>query len=162
MSKRKFQYGPFPRSLRELIQPTLKAGQKGHGFADSRLLTDWGKIVGPELAQYCLPMHISVPRGAKAGDPTLTLRVTPGFATIIQHKEPQILERIAGYFGYRVAARIAMVQAPLPVPQPGYKPVAMPTRKPSADLLRTIASVQDDSVKSALQSLGLALSQRKG
>ena len=152
------RYNPFPRSLRDCLQPTLKASQKARGFADSRLLTDWEKIVGSQFATQCIPLKISTPR--QGSEATLTLRVAPGFALLIQHQEPVILERIAQHFGYRAVTRITLVQAPLPVAPTARQPLPLLSKIMPSRFAPLLENIKDEALHATLSSFAAALSHR--
>jgi hypothetical protein len=96
-------------SLPRIAKPVL--GKQGLG--EAQLLQEWPAIIGDELARYCWPIKLSFPRGERR-DGTLRLRVASALALEIQHREPVLLERINGYFGYRAVVRLALVQGPPP------------------------------------------------
>ena len=76
------------------------------GLVGSGIINDWANIVGQKLAEHTLPEKLD-----KNG--TLRIRVDSPIATEIQHLEPQILEKVAIYFGYRAARRLSIVQGPI-------------------------------------------------
>ena len=76
------------------------------GFASAGVLVNWPAIIGEDWARHTVPERL----GASG---TLRLRVDGPLATEIKHLEPQILERIASYFGYRAVNRLSMIQGPL-------------------------------------------------
>lgn len=143
------------------IVPRVTAGAfRGRGFAEAGILTDWPAIVGPRLAANCSPEKLSFPL-AKRTEGTLRLRVAGALATELQHLEPQLIERINGYFGYRAVARIAIVQGPLPPPKPEPEPAPRPLGPEEAAVLgRMVAGVRDDKLRAALESLGRAVMGR--
>lgn len=145
------------RPLTECLRPATEKSLQRFGFADARLMTDWPKIVGDTLATHSLPVRITRPRGEDDGSEppaTLTVQVTPGFAPLIQHQEPMILERIATFFGFRAVAKLRLVQAPLPVPPPPMKRKA-PLVENLADPL--LAEVADPELKQALARFAAAM-----
>jgi len=72
-----------------------------------------GPVVGADLADKIAPDRLTFPRGERQ-DGTLRLRVSSAFAPEAQHRTPQLIERINGFFGYRAIARVVLVQGPLP------------------------------------------------
>ena len=76
------------------------------GFGDQRIISDWANIVGSQIAGYTLPEKLD-------RNGTLRLRVDGPIATEIQHLEPQILDKVAVYFGYRAARRLSIIQGPI-------------------------------------------------
>lgn len=100
----------FPKTLSDsLLYPTAIAMKK-RGFAKSDLLRHWEAIVGPELGQRCQPVKLSAPRQPGGGETILYVRTRSVWATEIQHSAPLILERLAAYYGYRIAGRLAILQ----------------------------------------------------
>ena len=146
---------PFPKTLAACIEPLTRPVLKAQGLAGSRILTEWHSIVGAGLAVHTAPEKLSFPPGKKTGG-TLTISVENGFATELQHKQPVILERLAGYFGYAAIARITIAHTWHPA-------AAQPKRKPPApklplDCSRIAESVTDDALREALVSLAKTLS----
>jgi hypothetical protein len=139
--------------LPHIVKPVL--GKRG--FVEGQLVAQWAEIVGSELARRILPEKLTFP-GVQRRDGTLRLRVAPGFALEVQHREPQILERLNAFFGYRALARLALVQGPLPADR------AMATRRQRelgsterAALERRVAGVADTELRRALARLGAAV-----
>ena len=133
-----------------LPQAAAKAYRK-HGFAESRLLTDWAAVVGDRMAQVCLPEKL-------ARDGALTVRVSPAFALELQHLEPKILERIAGYFGHRAVTRLKLRQG---IVEPAPPDLRRQPRDLTADealaLDARLAGVEDAALRAALDRLGRAV-----
>jgi len=132
------------------------------GLGEAQLLAEWNAVVGDELAAETLPIKLSFPAGGRKNG-VLKLRVTSAAALTVQHREPQILERINGFFGYGAVARLALVQGPLPEQVPTGPPALRPlTPTESAALASRVSQVSDPGLKSALERLGAAiLSQRQ-
>lgn len=121
------------------------------GFAAAGVVNNWPAIVGEDLARYSMPERLG-------GDGTLRLRVDGPLATELKHLEPQILERIASYFGYRAVNRLSLIQGPLEKP-PVEKP--KPARALDSDSAKTLADsirgTRNADVKQALARLGEAV-----
>ena len=92
--------------LSQMVPKLTRAALRNRGFHQASILTDWTDVVGVEMAAKSCPEKIS-------RDGVLTLRVDGPIALEIQHREPQILERIATHFGYRAVSRISIRQGPL-------------------------------------------------
>jgi hypothetical protein len=133
-----------------LPQAAAKAYRK-HGFAESRLLTDWASVVGERLAEVCLPEKL-------ARDGALSVRVSPAFALELQHLEPKILERIAGYFGHRAVSRLKLRQGIVEPPAPDLhrQPRDLTPEEGNA-LDERLAGVEDAALRAALERLGRAV-----
>jgi hypothetical protein len=147
-----------PRALATTVDRITKPLFGRRGFAEGAVIGDWPSVVGTVLAQHTSPERIVFERGARR-EGILHLRVDGGgHATEIQHFEPQIVERINSYFGYRAVARLKLIQGPLP-PSKTVSPSKPHTLSTSEekDLEERLAGVDDDELKSALEGLGRAV-----
>lgn len=107
----------FERLGTRLDGLTRKAFTK-FGFADDHVLTRWREIVGPQMARQTSPERLSRPQKGSSGGSTLTVRVSGAAALELQHLAPQIIEKINGFYGRPMVARLKLVQGPLPM-RPG-------------------------------------------
>jgi hypothetical protein len=127
------------------------------GFGEAQLIAQWPAIIGEALARGMSPDRLSFPRGERSGG-TLHVRVGPGYALEVQHREPVLIERVNAFFGYRAVARLAIVQGPLALPD---GPAAVPRRPLKNEerqaLDQGLAELEDGALKSALQRLGEAI-----
>lgn len=145
--------------LRSVAAPLSKVARpvlKRRGLAGGRIVAEWPQIVGHGLAACSCPEKLSPARGENDG--VLRIRVDGPLAIELQHLEPQIIERINGYFGYRAVGRLAMVRGPLPKPPPA-KPRRERAANPEAAraAAQRLAGIGDDELKAALESLGRAV-----
>ena len=145
--------------LRSVAAPVSKVSRpmlKRRGLAGGRIVSEWPQIVGTALAACSCPEKLSPARGEQEG--VLRIRVDGPLAIELQHLEPQIIERINGYFGYRAVGRLAMVRGPLPKPAPT---PPQTERKPNPEAARVaakqLAGIDDESLKAALESFGKAV-----
>ena len=121
------------------------------GFASAGGLDNWPAIVGADLARHCMPERLG-------GDGTPRLRVDGPLATELKHLEPQILERIASYFGYRAVNRLSLIQGPLEKPQvEKSKPARVLDSDSAKTLADTVRGTRNAEVKRALARLGEAV-----
>ncbi|MDB5483105.1 MAG: hypothetical protein JWO83_4158 [Caulobacteraceae bacterium] len=102
--------GPPPGAGRALVK-TIKAleGRFGHG-ADA-LQARWREIVGEDLARRTEPSKLIKSRTGDGS--TLELRVEGPSAAIIQHRGPDILDRVNLFLGAGAVSRLRIVQGPL-------------------------------------------------
>ncbi|MDE2229012.1 MAG: DUF721 domain-containing protein [Alphaproteobacteria bacterium] len=136
-----------------IVKPVL--GKRG--FVEGQLVAQWAAVVGSDLARRMLPEKLTFPPGQRR-DGTLRLRVAPGFALEAQHREPQILERLNAFFGYRALTRLVLVQGSLPADRPA-------TSRPQRDLAvgeraalaQRVAGIADAELRAALTRLGEAV-----
>ena len=141
----------------------LDASARARGFATTSLLSEWGTIVGAELAQFTMPDRVvwpkrrdeaqvaDAPKGHRVEGATLVLRVEGPRAIEVQHRSGQILERVNAYFGYRAIAEMRILQAPVARKTPR-RPAAEPPIDPN--VLPASASVEDGGLRAALLRLG--------
>lgn len=117
-----------PISVGAVLPNITRKAFKRFGFPATAILTDWAAIVGAELAAYTRPERIkwrkvspnddaemmNKARVARAtNSATLVLRVDGARAVELQHKAPQLIERVNAYFGYRAITDLRLVQAPI-------------------------------------------------
>ena len=151
----------FPKKLGGIVAKTASTAFAKRGFMESRILTEWERIVGPRIACGCLPEKIVFPRG-ETRNGTLHLMARPAAALELQHLEPVIREKIAVYFGYQAISRIVITQsltATAAPPAPKAKPSA-PNPQAESDARRLAADITDAELHDALVSLGDAVFSR--
>lgn len=156
---------------------TQKAFER-YGFPAAAILTDWSRIVGPELAAFTRPERLKWPKGTAAvnedgtADPgngpsggTLILRVDGPRAIEIQYKATQLVERINAYFGFRAIAELRILQAPLPRhanPVNRWAPSRSKASPPKPrDVIGQTDTRDDNPLAIALARLGTAVSARR-
>ena len=127
------------------------------GFAEAQLVAQWAAIIGEDMAAGASPEKLSFARGERR-DGTLHLRVAPGFAPEIQHREPVLLERINAFFGYRAVARLTLKQGPpsRPAEPPAPRLRALEGHE-IRQLDRGLADIEDPTLRDALRRLGAAV-----
>ena len=145
------------RALAADVSRIVKPALGKRGFSEGQLVAQWADIVGADLARRMMPEKLTFPQGERR-DGTLRLRVAPGFALEAQHREPQILERLNAFFGYRALARLMLIQGPLPteaaVPPRRRRDLAPNER---AALAQRVAGIADNELRDALTRLGEAV-----
>lgn len=140
-----------------LTDPLLRK----RGFVEGRIVRDWAMIVGAELAKVCAPDKLGFPRGRRDGG-TLTLRVVSGRALELQHRAPQLIERLNAHFGWAAVERIALRQGPLPKAATGRVVARRPlTPGEKAAVAERVSEVADPRLRERLTALGEALAARR-
>ncbi len=148
------------RRLPELLGKVLDSASRRRGLAEARVLTDWPSIVGAALAARCQPVNLTGDRGHGG---VLPVHVAGSAGLELQHSEPQLLERINGYFGYAAVARLRLIRAPLALPRRA-GPAPAPPLDPAApaEIEAVVQPVADDALRAALTGLGAALKRQHG
>ncbi|MEZ5775453.1 MAG: DciA family protein [Hyphomicrobiaceae bacterium] len=103
------------------------------------------------------PRKSVAPRGEGA---TLVLRVDGPASIEIQHRAPQILERINTHFGYRAVTALRIVQAPV-VRQDPFAPTR-PRPQPAARPVADVSGIEDERLRTALDRLGRFVAAKPG
>ncbi len=118
-------------------------------------MTRWTAIVGEALARHTAPDKLTPARGTGYGA-TLRVRAESSVALELQHREPQILERINGHFGYRAVSRLTIVQGPLPgAKRKQGRPLPAVTPEHERSVAGAVTGVRDDDLADALRGLGV-------
>ena len=148
------------RRLPDLLGRVLDPAARRRGRAEARLLTEWPAIVGPELAARSQPVRLTHRPDRRGG--VLSLHVAGAAALELQHSEPQVLERINGFFGYPAVARLHLIQAPLR--RVGEPPAPAPRPRLSgaeeSAIAATVEVIADPGLQAALAALGRTLKGR--
>lgn len=154
----RFTPSPERRGQRRLVD-NLRRLTKGlcaeQGFSQSGVVSHWRDIVGPHLADQCVPERLSFPRGQEGG--TLHIVTSGAFATELQHMTPELMDRINGYFGFPAVVRISLRHAPVSLIRR-----RRPKPKPLTDVHRraldeATQGVENPSLKAALERLGAVM-----
>lgn len=146
---------PVGLALQRLARKTIP----DKGPAISKLKTRWPDLVGPEISRFCRPEKIVASRDGR----TLTLRVVPAAAPMIQHQSEIIRQRVSASMGGDIT-RIKLVQAPL---QAGTSTQVTPetsralTAKELDDLQSSAAKIENPGLREAIVRLGKAVLSRQ-
>jgi hypothetical protein len=148
------------RRLPDLLGKLLDPASRRRGLAEASILTHWPSIVGEVLAARCQPVKLTGASRERGG--TLHVHVAGTAALELQHAEPQLLERVNGYFGYGAVARLRLIQAPLARPRRARAaPVAPLDADERAEIEAAVQPVADEALRAALAGLGAAIRTRR-
>jgi hypothetical protein len=146
-----------PRNLGHMLARQLKPILKETGPSTESLSSRWAEIVGQRLAEVTQPVRVIK---GKAGG-ILQLRATSAASTMIQHAREHIIERVNLSAGTKVPIRdirIVHTAAPAQVSAPRARSLSPAEREA---LIRSLALVQTQVVRSALEELGKAIMTRR-
>ncbi|MFQ5983987.1 MAG: DUF721 domain-containing protein [Alphaproteobacteria bacterium] len=139
------------RGVAAVLPAVTRKLLRERGFTEPGVITDWPAIIGKSLAEHTCPERLS-------RDGTLRVRVAGALATELKHLEPQIVERIATYYGYRAVTRLALVQGPLPPSGRRRTRTLRPLDEAEEEALAArLDGVSDPGLRRALHALGRAV-----
>ncbi|MCA1749448.1 MAG: DUF721 domain-containing protein [Parasphingopyxis sp.] len=149
-----------PRAIGDLLPDIGRASFRRFGFVQSSVVSRWPEIVGERYAEVSAPEAIRFPHGRRSNG-VLQLTVSGAHATMMQHVEPAIIDRVNRFFGYPAVARIAIRQgqvAPLEQRETRVKRQLRVVPETSESL----REIEDPELRACLEGLAGALSADKG
>ena len=142
------------RALGATLPALTRRALGRRGFAEGGLALDWGAIVGEEVAAHTLPLKVSYPKGARSGG-TLHLKVAGGYAPILAHCEPQLIERVNAYLGYGAIERLKLTQG-------RFDRLRDRSESPADSApIEPVSGIDDPDLAEALGAFGQALRRRR-
>ncbi|MFK7834607.1 MAG: DUF721 domain-containing protein [Sulfitobacter sp.] len=91
-----------------LLSGQIRRASETRGFAQSRLLTQWTEIAGPDIAAIAQPVEIGYGRGGMGA--TLTVLTTGANAPMLEMQKEQIRKKVNAVYGYNAIARVRVTQ----------------------------------------------------
>ncbi|MGB0852498.1 MAG: DUF721 domain-containing protein [Pikeienuella sp.] len=144
----------------DLVAPTIKHAGAKRGFAELRLLTEWRVIVGEALAGVCRPIKVSYKGRTSGLGATLYVAAEGARAPELAMQEPQIIERVNQFYGYRAISRLSIDQSRAGMLSAGFADTSKPYEQdhptqaePSTGRI-PIEGVTDERLRLALARLG--------
>lgn len=147
----------FERAV-TLVGPELKTPAEKRGFAETKLLTHWVEIVGPEISEMALPVKVKFGRGFGG---TLVLLTTGAKAPMLEMSREAIITRVNACYGYSAIKDVQITQtAPtgfaegqvaFAASKPKAKPAPDPARLEKATL--GLEKINDPVLRDALRKL---------
>jgi hypothetical protein len=150
-----------PRAIADLMPDIGRAAFRKFGFVQSSIVTRWPDIVGQKYAGISAPESIRFPTGQKAGG-TLQLIVAGGFAPMMQHVLPEIIERVNRFFGYAAVAKVAMRQGEVEQRVTERAPPPKNLKPVPVELGDSLRDIGDPELRAVLESLARGLANSSG
>lgn len=154
-----------PRAIADLMPQIGQAAFRKFGFVQSSIVTRWADIVGAHYAGISVPESIRFPVGQKAGG-TLCLTVMSGYAPMLQHVLPEIVERINRFFGYAAVVKVVMKQGEIARSEPAHaserRPPPSNLRPIPVELGDSLRDIGDPELRTVLESLAQGLANSRG
>ena len=93
---------PFGNTLPRSVKGILKK----NGYNYSEIISKWNMLVGKDISSYSYPKSIKMKKGESNG--TLLLTIKRGNEINIEYSKKEIINKINGYFGYRLINEIRL------------------------------------------------------
>lgn len=145
-----------PRAIADLMPRIGDAAFRRFGFIQASIVTRWAEIVGQKYAEITAPESIRFPAGKKDGG-TLFLTVAHGFAPIIQHVQPEIIERVNRFFGYAAIAKLTMKPGTVARAEPARRPPPANLKPVPVELGDSLRDIGDPELRAVLESMARGL-----
>lgn len=155
---------PHPRRKRgferavTLVGSELRTPAEKRGFAETKLLTHWAEIVGPDIAEMAVPVKVRFGRGFGG---TLVLLTTGAKAPVLEMSRDVIITRVNACYGYcaikdvqvtqTAATGFAEGQVAFAANRPQARPAPDPARLEQAT--RGLDHITDPELRDALRKL---------
>ncbi|MBD8065482.1 DUF721 domain-containing protein [Devosia sp. PTR5] len=149
-------------SVADALAGALDPMLKKRGFASREILAQWPVIAPEPFNRTTIPDKLSWPRSSNnAEGAVLVLRCAPGQALFAQHEAPAIASAVNRFFGYVLVREVRLSAEPF-TPGSGQRRQSpeQPSTSAMAKVTTATESVEDEALREALRTLGLALSVR--
>ncbi len=147
----------FERAV-TLVGSELRSPAEKRGFAETKLLTHWAEIVGPDIANVAVPVKIKFGRGFGG---TLQVLTTGAQAPMLAMQKQIIITRVNACYGYSAIKDVQITQtAPTgfadgKVAFEQQKPKARPAPDPArlSKATESLDTITDPGLRDALRKL---------
>ena len=131
---------------------TLPRGLKGilkkNGYNYSEIISKWNILVGKDISDYAYPKSIKMKKGDTNG--TLVLAIKRGDEINIEYSKRKIIDKINGYFGYKLINEIKLQTFNSEIEKEKNK---NNLEKVSKNLQEKIKQIKSESIKNSLSQL---------
>ncbi len=158
MSQRPHKRGFGFRQTGSLVTAQVRRASEARGFAETRLLTDWQAICGPELAGKVTPVRVTYAKGGFGA--TLVVLCEGARAPEISMQKDVIRQRVNACYGYNAIARVQITQTAPGMGPTGFAEdaphfeVKAPDPKIGRRAAEAVTPIADQGLKDALKRLG--------
>ncbi|MEL7091772.1 MAG: DciA family protein [Pseudomonadota bacterium] len=158
MPPRRASTNGFKRTA-NLLTGRIRDASAKRGFGESRLLTQWAEIAGPDIAAISRPVEVSYGRGGMGA--TLTLLTKGAHAPMLEMQKDQLRARVNSVYGHQAIKHIRITQTAATGFADGQVAFERPDEtkddtppEPSPAAKGLAAPVADDDLRLALERLG--------
>ncbi|MHA3913914.1 DUF721 domain-containing protein [Halovulum sp. GXIMD14793] len=140
-----------------LVATGIRSVAEKRGFAQTRMLTHWAEVAGPEVAAIATPVKVSYRQEGLGA--TLTLACAGSRAPELSLQLEVIRERVNACYGYNAISRIRLTHDAALAPSPGLAEAPAPFR-PAPKPVPEVAGIRDGGLRDALEQLSTNLQSR--
>jgi hypothetical protein len=147
------RHGKGPRALAKIVPDITKTAGKKKSQQFGQLIAHWPSIAGPDIAPHTVPENLIF--GQLGKHARLHLLVKGAYALELQHRMPQLIDRINDFFGSEVVGRITVTQYSKALEGDLFRPVEKELNPKEEKLVETETNqLADDDLREALTKLG--------
>ncbi len=160
MVERKATKRGFTRTS-SLLKKRIRQASESRGFSESRVLTHWVEIVGPDIAAIARPVNVSYGRHGMGA--ALTVLTTGAQAPMLEMQKEKLREKVNAVYGYNAISRVRITQTAPTGFAEGQVSFDLRAKTPKhaehdpqskAKAAQLAGQVGDASLRSALEALG--------
>ncbi|MEM9716900.1 MAG: DciA family protein [Pseudomonadota bacterium] len=136
------------------LKSAIRRVSETRGFAETRLLTNWVEIAGPETSSRTKPVKITYPKSGFGA--VLTLLCKGADAPMLTMSLPRIRDKVNAVYGYNAIAEIRLTQTAeigFAEDQAPFSAAERPKRKVDEATTQLIDNVDDTGLRDALAAL---------
>lgn len=141
-----------------LVASGVRSAAEKRGFAQTRVLTHWVEVVGPDIAAIATPVKISYRQEGLGA--TLILACAGARAPELSLQMDVIRQRVNTCYGYNAIARIRLTHDTAQAPDPGFAEDVAPFTPAPPPPDPQVAEVRDQGLRDALARLSSNLKSR--
>lgn len=158
MKKTFYGLQSIDQKLSSLLKPMFQ-GSKKEFILINNLVKNWQEIIGKKYAEFCYPKSINLGK-EKGASGKLTIGVyNSAVGFFLENNAELIIERIAGFYGYKAISRIIIKQEPRIVNVEKVREIVLPQAQ--EDFLKEkIAEISDQDLAATLRQLGKEIFKR--
>ncbi|MDX2083285.1 MAG: DUF721 domain-containing protein [Rickettsiales bacterium] len=159
MSKRSFNFQSIEQKLADFLQPIF-SGSKKEFILINNLVKNWQEIVGKKYYQFCYPKSVNLNKD-KNSKTILTIAVyNSAVGFFLENNSDLIIERIAGFYGFKAIAKIIIKQEPKVVNHIDNSEIKLSSFQESF-LQEKTAKILDNDLAITIKKLGCEIFKNK-
>ena len=136
------------RSFGTTLPRGVKSILKKNGYNYSEIISKWNMLVGKDISDCAYPKSIKMKKGDTNG--TLVLAIKRGNEINIEYSKRKIIDKINGYFGYKLINEIKLQTFNSEIEKAKNK---NNLEKVSKNLQEKIKQIKSESIKNSLSQL---------